>query len=914
VKLPPLNSLPGAETLTRIFASPLPASNAPRLNYRRLVEAVDEAWQQIERDPFPAERLSLRESCARCLHDAWLECLAPTLNQRYGAFLETQREGEEETHRQAFMQALWNHGLGETLNEFPVLPRLLLLRRHHWRDSLQEFFSRWEQDQSEVMKRFFPGRNPGALQAIHMGLSDAHGGGRSVAILSFTAGERLVYKPKPLQLEALLPGIAKTLEGAGYPFPVVCLPTWNRGEYGWTSYLADDTAAKSQPRAELARQLGQMTALAHAIGCTDLHPENFAVAAGRPVLWDLETLFRPHFKVGQRGESQHPSRRAVLSRYEDSLMGVGVLDDQMPLKSQTMRMSDSAWQGFRDGFHETYEWQLRHQSVFREVWDSLPLDLSVRTVFQPTAHYARILQGSFNPAFLRSDADWVACLSQVRSNFGSETAFEQWLHEAEVGALSRLDVPAFRLRGNRLQETGGWERDLAASEDEFIGALDHARACLARLSEDDLAFQLRLIDFHRADSEDPPDFPSVRWPETLDSSPTAPLERSGLVLIDQIIAEGEYHETGAQWWSRTISRQGKARLAPILAPLYDGAAGLALSFGAAWRVTGEDQYREATRAALRPLLHEFTDSNRSPRMRGFYGVGGISGMASLVYTCRHLARWDVGEEAQTLLDSLMDLITPEEISKDRELDVISGAAGLILCLLPADDTPVPPAVIDKARWAGEHLMAKQPAPPTPWQPAQADKKPWGGFSHGAAGFALALHRLNQVTGESGFAEESNRWVDYQEGLRHAVTGHYRDLRSPEGAVRDWQGSAMTSWCNGTPGIGLAWSEIDPQLGAACLRPTVDYPMEQGRDFLCCGNFGRIACAFSSAKRLQDDVTANLMQDRAAALLPSGADREFSWRLGKNRDNLGFFTGTSGIAYTLLRLIHPDRLPCVAGLE
>ena len=896
--------LPLFNELERILARPLPEVKTGRLNYRNLVESIEELCRR--------EGLIEPELVAtKALQDAWLECLAPTLNSAYSNHLNTETQLNEEELTQQFMRSLWSGTFATLLKEYPVLLRLLATRLHFWKESLTEILARLKIDQSEIHRVFFSEQEIGLLKTLSMSLSDAHGGGRGVAILEFSSGQQLIYKPKSLAMDAALPAISAQLEALGHPFKLVAVPVMDRGDYGWSAFIDDEQTKKANPDSRLAKKLGQMCALAHAVGCTDLHLENFAIVNGHPVLWDLETFLRPHFALGQRSARQHPSRRAILAQYEDSVIGVGLVDDSLPKEQSQFQLDTAGWDAFIEGFQEVYQWQITHLSAFVAVWNSLSDDLPIRSVILATAHYAEVLQASYQPSALRDGLSWSRCLSGIRSDTDSQSALEQWVHDAEVMALARLDVPAFYLRKSILSEAGGSSRDLEAAGDEYLTPIVHAREKWTQLGDRDLALQMRLLRVQRDDSKPSTNSPSTHWADRTPLLETSRLTDMGLRFADQILDAANRSDEGAQWWSRTISKRGKVRLAPMLASLYDGTIGIALLLGAAHKVTGNSRYQIGAQAALRPLLHDFKDDWRRPRIQQFLGIGGVSGYSSMLHVCRHLMTWGVADEANELFEKLHSLISHEEISQDTNFDVISGAAGLILNLIPSDGVPVNANSLDQANWAGEHLLRKFPAPSKDWQPEQ--NSPLGGFSHGAAGFALAHHRLARVTGEARYESECERWITYQESLRHPQTGHYRDLRVESDQQADWDGLAMCSWCHGAPGIGLAWSEIGKTIEAQRALQTMNaHPYDEARDFLCCGNMGRIACGFTTATRLGETTIAQTLRTRANNILPCKAPWELLWQHGQNCDNVSFYQGLSGIAYTLLRLDHPNELPCILG--
>jgi len=126
------------------------------------------------------------------------------------------------------------------------------------------------------------------------------------------------------------------------------------------------------------------------------------------------------------------------------------------------------------------------------------------------------------------------------------------------------------------------------------------------------------------------------------------------------------------------------------------------------------------------------------------------------------------------------------------------------------------------------------------------------------------------------------------------------------------------WCHGASGIGLARLGILDALTNAQIRRDIDVAVEitaemprVALDHLCCGNFGRLEFLFTAGRRLNRTGLVALARARAYETVAHARKAGgFNWRVGNDQFNLGFFTGLSGVGYTLLRFAHPDVLPSV----
>jgi hypothetical protein len=85
--------------------------------------------------------------------------------------------------------------------DYPVLFRSLYVRAMNWVDYTIELLSRFGADWERIRTGLFPESDPGRLTAIAAGAGDTHRQGRTVAILQFSSGLKLVYKPRSMSLD-----------------------------------------------------------------------------------------------------------------------------------------------------------------------------------------------------------------------------------------------------------------------------------------------------------------------------------------------------------------------------------------------------------------------------------------------------------------------------------------------------------------------------------------------------------------------------------------------------------------------------------------------------------------------------------------------------------------------------------------
>ncbi|HEY9420529.1 MAG TPA: type 2 lanthipeptide synthetase LanM, partial [Thermoanaerobaculia bacterium] len=201
-----------------------------------------------------------------------------TPEERFGSFVASLRNPEN---------AL------EILRRYPVLARDACRHAEQWVETSLEMMERFQADREEIVRLFASGEDPGALTGVRIGLSDRHAGGRSVAILDFASGLRVVYKPKPLAIDLRFQGLVEWLNERGADPPLRSLAILDRGAYGWMEHVSARPCETPDEVRRFHERQGAWVGLFYALEATDFHHENLIAAGEDPVPIDLETLFQP---------------------------------------------------------------------------------------------------------------------------------------------------------------------------------------------------------------------------------------------------------------------------------------------------------------------------------------------------------------------------------------------------------------------------------------------------------------------------------------------------------------------------------------------------------------------------------------------------------------------------------------------
>ena len=602
------------------------------------------------------------------------------------------------------------------------------------------------------------------------------------------------------------------------------------------------------------------------------------------------------------------------------------------------------------GFREAYGRLLEHRDELTA--DDGPLsrlkDLEIRSLLRGTAVYTRLLHTSFHPDVMRDALDRDRLFDKLWLEAKQRPSLRRAI-PAEREALLRGDVPRFTAAAGSDQVVHG--SSLAVDEPtpgtRSIGrffsssGLEQVRQRLSQLGPHDLEKQSRLIrESIRATR--PRGVPLSPLPshDLQIQEPTTPsaLVAEALRLAQQledsmiVCGHGGDQNEDLAWFHIALAGPGAWGLEPVGPDLYSGLPGIALFFAHAGSLAPEeDRARHLELLARRILATARRRIAHNPL--ALTKIGAFAGWGGWIYTlCRLGHLWDdpsLIAEAEAAVGPLGD-----RLSGDRDFDLTGGAAGAALALLTLPE-PHPAPRLEVLKACGEHLLAHAvelpgdenqrttDEPPLGWPPPQGGGDiPLTGLAHGSTGFAWALTRLADVTGDNRYRSAAERALAYERSTFDAETGLWRDVRLDRQASNG-EHSHFFAWCHGAPGIALGRlallsNDTDPQ---SSLRSELDIALEAtetqgfgGGHCLCHGDWGHVDLLLEAARRLDRPELGERAAIWARRLLQQS--RSTGWRSGISFDTQlpGLMTGLAGIGLGLLRAAYPDRVPSVLALK
>jgi len=831
--------------------------------------------------------------------------------------------------------------------KFPVLGRWLSQGTRLLRDSVQELIGRLVVDAPEISVALLESLPITRVDAFHLGRSDPHAGGRSVVIVDVTSGDgsahSIVYKPRGIESEAAMQQLLAHLKSARVaPFAtyrVLCKP-----DYGYTEYIppGKNQAVDKATVHRLYQQLGAYLAVFYILGGTDLHFENILVSEGNAFICDYETILG----VLPKGMDVH------LASFGESVYRTGMLEwpRAVPADSeQEMRLSGySGGESYElpfavpridsrelmslkveyrskvrveqeapnrilfedrivdprdyqveivEGFNRVYDWFERRPEESSPIVETLFSGASIRFINWGTQAYIHLLVAARHPKCLAEPLEVDLVFNLLRYHR------RQWdrqgsLLERELASLWSLDVPIFTARATGTSLIADHRDGDPLLVDLALSPVANAGERIRRLSPDNRVRQNQYIRVGLSPGE-------IHSPDFI-----AAAEDHARQVGDQL-ARMMRPDGVAPWRTYELTPRGTEEV-DVGLDLYHGASGIGLFLAYLDAIRPDRTIREAARQAISHAM-ELDEPE---------AIGAFDGAAGLVYALAHVAQlW--GNPALLNRANETARRIAGRLDGDRKIDILGGAAGVLLVALGLETVTGNGVGLDLAHRCADHLLgfAEERDGSLSWPTVTPEVAPenLSGYAHGTSGIGWSLMAMGSFTGRSDYIEAARKAFAYDSRHFDSIERDWFDLRTSVRPVDPTKRHFSNAWCNGAAGIGLSriasWAALgkddDELLREAyiALAATTRNFHKLGTDSLCHGRSGNGELLLRMAL-LRDEPALQMEANIQVQAQWRGMEQTRGWISSDRGAEVfpGLMLGISGFGLHSLRLAHPDRVP------
>lgn len=831
-----------------------------------------------------------------------------------------------------------------TLDEFPVLRAGIGHLIRNTAAAFTELCERLAADRRSIGDTF--GIAPDdVVTSIGQADGDSHAHGRSVSVLTFASGRRLVYKPRDISCEAAFEKIAAYVNGtAGTELPAA--GTLVRDGYGYVEYIRAEDVSEGSER--FMRSCGALGAVLYLLDARDMHFENIIATRRGPVPVDLETLLHPaRVHTGPRPEAEDNAYDTIAR----SLYGTGILplvfagkgddaghvdlgflggDNQgtAPFKGLTfvnpftdeIRMVLAAQEAGRrstvvpaageqdvhalaeqmaEGFAEVARAVMRDREGWAGMLRDVAATMRIRYVHNPTALYAQILRMTASAAAMADPVTHLALLKRIA--IASKTS-DRGIVVSELRQMAERDVPYFvaEATGTVLRDADGADTGARLARTPLRRALDKAE----RLDEAVVQRQLTLLYSAFC----------ARFPDNhltgaaVGGAGAAPAGRDALEdfargLADDLVATNLPDKFGhlPRTWIGPLASAAAERPWPcgVLGyDLYTGRTGPALALAAAGRLFGEERYSDVARQIFSTSADILAGRRYEQRSVQQTGAGAYTGMTGLLFGL-YAAGVLLDEPGWTKAAQEAVPLALGQIPRETDAaDVISGVSGTAT-MVAAIGGPHAEAAVPELVEVVCHTVERR-------QGGWFDQS---GFAHGVAGVLHALSVLRPGLAGAA-ADRADAAVDalldrLESFYDRAEENWFSNVATPE--------RFSTGWCHGAAGISLALAACAAHTGSARAGRWLDRAVANtiahgfGRNLTWChGDLGNHDVLSALATAREDErLAARVTGIEREWLRPDVLARKLADRRSRYAHTNSLMVGTSGVLLHMVHRLDPD---------
>lgn len=441
------------------------------------------------------------ENCLKNLMDSLTMIISQPIILDLHKYKENHELHENETL--AFYQYLNNRffSIEDNLNFYDVYPnlkRIIYEKIIHFEDNLKELVSNMDSNLTDFLKEIK--LESKEIISIHFNEEETHEKGKSVAIITFSNDDKIVYKPKDLNILKGLENIFEYFNKNIGPY------FYNTKKYIGDNYIFEEYITSSGvKRKEEINQFyfnyGTLVGFSYIFKCSDLHSENIIAYGKYPVLIDLETILQQDIPVlqghGDLSIQQNllyslllPSNNLMKSNKNNQshfdisglssgiqytpfntlqITNWGSSNMKFEYKKAEIQPSQNVpfyrnekinylnyKQDILNGFEKFMHYVLENKNEISNLIRQNLSDEIARIVLRDTSKYVRLLNYSYHPKCLKNSIE----REKVLQNLWAYDFIDKTIIKYEMNDMLKGDVPTFYINTSK--------KHLLSSNKEYI--------------------------------------------------------------------------------------------------------------------------------------------------------------------------------------------------------------------------------------------------------------------------------------------------------------------------------------------------------------------------------------------------------------------------------------------------------------
>lgn len=864
-----------------------------------------------------------------------------------------------------------NDYINEVYLEYPSLVKLLISTLENYINYVYGIIEATESEMSSL-ETFFE-CSLGNVLNLETSFGDSHNGGKTVAVINFTTGVKLVLKPRNMILESKFNQFIELINKStdSNILDLRYAKVYNTKKFSWMEYIEYKSCNTVQEVKNFYKRIGQFLCILYSLNARDFHHENLIAIGENPVLIDLEALLHVE-KQNINNDSVHD---LALSIIEDSVYsiyllptrslysenegkvntfdigGLGASERQLSpfrtpkiinndtdririkkdynyvdVESNNPRLYDEIINSedyideIQEGFFNMYKWMLKNKKIYLSTVKELFSRVMCRVIIKPTFLYSELLSISYHPDLLRNPIHREVFFNRIgiaRSFIDSKD-----ISFSEYTDLLSGDVPYFSINSSEFY--------LRNSSNEIIpdsklkkSPLEIVIQKINSLNLDDLKFQKRIIDFtfmHTAEGANT----GIGFEKTNNFSETANRQEYldiSMKIADKMIKDSIYNSEGTEqtWFGLMIigKEEVLTRFSSIEYDLYKGNSGIALFFAYLAIATGEEKYKESALRVIKSCvdllesLDEYSDEDKD--------IGAFTGISGVIYAVFYVGEiLGINKFKDIAYKSTNYLV--KDIKSNNEFDIISGCSGALAVLLSlyekTTDAEIKASLMINCNIIAEHIINNI----TKYE----DMLLWGqygknegytGFAHGTSGITSTLIRYYSHSKDPRIHKIINGTLRFESHLFSSETNNWKL------SIQD--NAKSVAWCHGASGILLNRSLLlkygyeNKEDIMTDIKYALETVIEHGFGFnyiLCHGDTGNLSSIYQLAEVMNDEELKKYCDSTLDSLFNKYVKNNWDQNTFRSANMYGLMIGLAGLGYFMLKYGCNQDMPNLLWLE
>ncbi|MGG7177955.1 type 2 lanthipeptide synthetase LanM family protein [Clostridium paraputrificum] len=805
--------------------------------------------------------------------------------------------------------------------------------------------------------------NKDRLKGFSLSSGDTHNDGKSVTILNFTSGKKLLYKPRNIEIDYGYKKFIKWLNSKNidgyYNLYSPKVYSNSKKNEGWVEFIEYKECRDDEGVKRFYKRIGEILCLFHLFNSTDFHYENLIAGGEYPILIDLETVLNP--KVYEKVD-EYTALMMVNKTINDSIYSCGLLprniisnknekyidisglsvdkEQEDRIKSNVIENYDTDevrlvrkymnWmpknnnpklggqiiesknyvEEIKEGFINLYRWVMKNRSMSKEKVIEIFNKRRCRVVIRTTNVYDQILNTSYHPQLLENTVDRKVYLSRIALSLNS--IVEQFVEE-EYKQLLNGDIPYFMADTDKKDICYGEEGECKNIYENCI--LDDICNNIDSCNELDLERQVSMINMSFEDKLINSRF-NITNNKFIQKDEYKKYNRKDALKIAEDVGnyilrksiKGKKDGREELMWIgvRAVIKGNVSSIWASGTDLYNGNAGIGLFLAYLGELTNNEKFKNAALEVLNPIINPDEEEQN---------IGAFNGLAGNIYILYNVGKFMNKQEfidfAYKEISLLVKLIDSED-----NYDVIGGQAGIILVATSLykviDDEKVKKDLLNIMNVAYEQIKRQAIT--------KKEGHTWSengllGFAHGNAGVEAALIKFFNITERE----------DALDLLKSAIKFDRRFFNKEKGG---WPRAAenyevySNFWCNGNAGMLLSrLILIEEGYKDKLINEEIRFCIKRictkgiGNDFsLCHGDLGNLLVLYRAAEVLKDEVLKGKVISTFNNYLENFEKEKIMEKEFKYTEKNGIMIGISGIGYSILKFLYYDVVPDILCFE